>query len=182
MAKKDFTYYFFTWSRAIVKALLVYSFLGLFICFGISIVTNFFDTKNPASNAMTYYGFAIFAVLANVIFSLARTYPASDENELRVLRFIGSRFLFCSACFLTGSIINYAIINASKFYPSYNGTGFIVYVINFSKVISGILIVAAFFFGALSMYEIMDNLFERIFLNKTNYRIEKNFEAENQGK
>jgi hypothetical protein len=169
MKKKSIARSTFIVKRFILKTILVYSFGILFLAFGIPLVENLFTTGNQAANSWTYYGFAIFAALANVIFSYARTFNNNEQNETIYLRGIGMRFLYASVYFLIGSVINYVIININKFYPTYRGTGIAHYIIYTTQIIAAILIVSAFAFAAWAVNYLMNHLFEKLFLNKDNY-------------
>lgn len=163
----------FRFVRLILKSVIVYAFGILFMVFGTTIVQDLFVTKRTETNSMTYYGFAVFAALANVIFSYARTFNADNQSEISYLRGLGMRFLYSATGFLIGSVINYVIINIGKFYPSYHGTGFIFIMVNIAEGVSSALIVTAFAYAAYATYELMDHLFEKLHLNKNSYLAKK---------
>lgn len=63
--------------RGIIKLLVVHSFLAMYVIVGGYIVIDLFVIKKQESMPLTYYGFAIFAVLTTLCFS----YSKSLENK-----------------------------------------------------------------------------------------------------
>ena len=112
------------------KFLVVHSFLILLIVLGGNIFFDLFVFKKEESISMTYYGFAIFAVLASICFSYSRNFEKM-EDQLYV-RGIGERFLLSALVFLIGSILNYLYINRTLFFNNSNYTSTIKEICSYS--------------------------------------------------
>jgi len=154
----------FTSIRSILKLLLVHSFIVIYLAIGGYIVMDLFITKKQETISLTYYGFAIFAVFASICFSYAKTFD--DRNEQIYLRGIGERFLFSAIGFLIGSLLNYVVINSTKFFNNLNVHSDLS---NVCEFIGGLFFIASFFFAAITIHSFLDHLFEKIMLNKNNY-------------
>lgn len=154
--------------RSILKLLLVHSFIVIYVAVGGYIVFDLFVSKKQDTSFLTYYGFAVFAVFANICFSYTRT--IENEDTQSYLRGLGERFLFSATGFLIGSLLNYVNLNWIKFF---NKLPFSSILLNVSEFIGGLFFVASFFFAAITIHSLLNHLFEKIMLNKDNYYDEK---------
>jgi len=150
--------------RGILKILLVHSFIVIYIAMGGYILLDLFVTRRQDSISLTYYGFAIFAVLANICFSYARAFD--NTNEQSYLRGLGERFLFSALGFLIGSILNYININYRTLFENFPLP---TVLIGFCEIVSGLFFTASFVYGAIAVHSLLDHLFERTTLDKDNY-------------
>lgn len=158
----------FTSIRGVLKLLIVHSFIVIYLAVGGYIVTDLFITRKQETISLTYYGFAIFAVVANICFSYART--LDDRNEQTYLRGIGERFLFSAIGFLIGSLLNYVVLNSTKYFSKLPGPSVLS---NICEFIGALFLTVSFFFAATTVHSLLDHLFEKIMLNKDNYYDEK---------
>ncbi len=158
--------------RGILKVLLVHSFIVIYVAIGGYIVVDLFVTRKQDSISLTYYGFAIFAVLANICFSYTRTFD--EPNEHIYLRGLGERFLFSTLGFLIGSILNYVNINSTKFF---NNLPIPMALSNTCEFVGELFFTTSFFYAAIAVHSLLDHLFEKTTLNKDNYYIENNITA-----
>ena len=150
--------------RSVLKLVTVHSFIVIYLTIGGYVVVDLFITRRQETVSLTYYGFAVFAVFANICFSYARTFD--ERNEQVYLRGIGERFLFSASGFLIGSLLNYVVINTSRYFDKLPGPSIL------SKVcesLGGIFLTFSFFFAATTIHSLLNHLFEKIMLNKDNY-------------
>ncbi len=149
-----------------IKFLLVDSFLIVAVLFGGYIITDLFITKKQESLAFTYYAFAIFAVLSNISFSYSRTFDESKSVQF-YLRGLGERFLFCAFGFLIGSLLNFINVHSKELF---NRHPLPIFVLTIVDIIAGLLFMASFFFAVQATHSLLEHLFEKIMLNKDNYK------------
>ena len=154
----------FTSIRGILKLLIVHSFIIIYVAVGGYIVMDLFITRKQETISLTYYGFAVFAVFANICFSYAKTFD--DRNEQTYLRGIGEKFLFSATGFLIGSLLNYVVLNSTKFFTKLPASSVLS---NVCEFIGGLFLTASFFFAAMTVHSLLNHLFEKIMLNKDNY-------------
>lgn len=166
MADKK-TPWLFTIGRFILKALLVHSVIVFYAAVGGIVVNDLFVVRAQETINLTYYGFAIFAALASISFTYSRTFDNGDSTQI-FLRQVGERFFFSAIGFLIGSVLNYLTVHVFSTPLTGNYISVMKPIVQF---VGGFFFLAAFFYSAITTHSLLDHLFEKVTLNKHNFRI-----------
>jgi len=147
-----------------LKFFFVHSILIIAVVVGGYLVEDIFITRKEESLPLTYYGFAVFAALANICFSYSRI--LDDRESQFLLKSIGERFLFSAIGFLIGSLLNYICTNSVKLKIG-------VFTSKIFSILAGIFLLASFFYVSVAVHSLLNYLFDRTTLRKDNYFEEK---------
>lgn len=143
---------------ALSKLLFVYLFLIFYILFGTFLVHDLFFNKRCETLNLTYYGFAVFAALANICFSYSKTYGNDDRNQVHIKE-LGERFLYSSIGFLIGSIFNYLTVNSVTLFKVFKFQSAIAVS---TQICGYIFFSSAFSFGCYAMHLLLKHLTRNI--------------------
>jgi len=97
----------------LLKYILAYTYIIIVACGGVMLFRSSFLSKSVDTTLFTNIGFGLFAVIANVCFSWARTFSSEQTEIANKISFQGERLFLSALCFLVASFLKYLYFQKS---------------------------------------------------------------------